>query len=884
LGRTGWTLQRRLEAANALGATLGVAGLVLVSAHTEVRILADRSAQHYSWFPAWVGLPLCAALLGWTLVALRRAGPAGAAAVERRAVLLIAAPVALLVLVAHLPGDLGQLNLYEVGQWLTETKLVGQGWLPWRDVELAHGLLSDVLPVALGAAVFGNSFWGAVASEFVLFYPLAVLTTYFLLAYLVGSNWTLVVVTALIFVGTWLGAADPRFLLWPLVLLLLAALLKRRTRIRAVALAALAITQAVVTPETAPVVLILFVVIAAYEWYWRSSTTTFPQAFQRTIWFAATGIVLCAACAIYMASRGALGDVVFDEVNLAASRTLDASLPYGIDVAVPRVRFDLIALAPVASLLVSFAYAAVRLRLRRPFLLADWPMAVVALFLLFYYSKFLTRAELAHAYEPFMVGTPLMVYIVYREVRALEGWFGERFGRARIGSITSHPVGLALLIFMVVWFWGPLRTQLDSAPAAYRPTVLARSAFARVGYDAEFDGPAFEDLRQIINAYLGRGDRLWDLTDEPALFYYFIDRDPSSRWFAPDSQIELPALQQNLLDEIRRSPPKLIVFDNTDDVMIGYSNVDGVPVMVRLYLISKWILSRYRPLLVSHGRTIYALPSVPPVSSLHLHLRQPPTTVGVRFLGQACNWGYAPNFLSGPAEPPSDAVAVPVRSTVVRQAQLTLTGWAGDVRAREPAREVVATFNGTIVGRATPDIVRPDVPAAGYPAGFLRSGFQLTIPTWANASKALRVFAIGRDGSVAPLATLSAPAVGGVAEIGSHTFRLQPTAEVGGVGAESPSSTVVAMQPPVGSTWSDYRWLEIDAPTLGAFVQGPFNLSDSPSVPAPGHVIAFATLNGSARRYVVPVSSCQQWYGYGSSQLFMSVPAGQQFAGIKLIR
>lgn len=884
LGGAGWTFEHRVAAANAIGAALGVAGLVLVSAHTEVRILTDHSAQHYTWFPLWIGLPLCALLLGWTVVALRRAGPAGAAVVERRTLILIAAPVALLVLVAHLPGDLGQLNLYEVGQWVTETRLLGQGWVPWRDVELAHGLLFDVLPVTVGSAVFDPSYWGSVASMWVIFTPLSVLTTYFLLAYLVGRNWTLVVVVALIFLGTWFGLTDARYILWPLVLLLLAALLKRPTTTRAVGLAALAIGQAIVTPEMAPVALFVFLALVAYEWYWRPPATPFAQAFRRTTWYTGTAIVLTAAFAIYLASRGALGTAIFDEVNLAASRTLDASISPALGPGPSQFRFHLIALAPVAALLISFAYAVIRLRLRRPFLLADWPMGVVAIFLLTYYSKFLTRMELGHAYEPFMVGTPLMVYIVYRVVTVLERWIRGRLRGARLGSIIAHPVGLALAILIVVWFWGPMHTQLTAAPAGYRPTALARPAFSRVGYDAGFDAPAFEDLRQIINSYLRPGDRMLDLTDEPALFYYFIGRDPASRFFAPDSQVELPALQENLLDGLRRSPPKLIVFDNTNNTMIGYSNVDGVPVMVRLDLISRWILSHYRPLLVSHGRTIYALRSLPPVSSLNLHLHEQPTTVGVRFQGQPCTWGYAPNFLNGAAVPASTAHPVTARSAVVHQAQVILTGWAGDRRAREPAKEVIATFNGRIVGRATPNIERPDVPAAGFPAGFLRSGFQLAIPAWANASKALRVFAIGRDGSVAPLAIPNAPAQGGVAKIGSRTVRLQPTADVGGVGAESTSGPVIAIEPPAGSTWSDYRWLEIDAPSVGGFAQGSFSLSDRATAPDAGRVISFATLKRSPRRYIVPVSSCQQWYGYGSSRLFLSVPSGQQLGGIRVIR
>ena len=48
-------------------------------------------------------------------------------------------------------------------------------------------------------------------------------------------------------------------------------------------------------------------------------------------------------------------------------------------------------------------------------------------------------------------------------------------------------------------------------------------------------------------------------------------------------------------------------------------------------------------------------------------------------------------------------------------------------------------------------------------------------------------------------------------------------------------------------------------------------------------MISFATLAGSPHRYIIPVSSCQQWYGYGSSQLFLMTLPGQQVAAIRLI-
>jgi hypothetical protein len=649
---------QRLAAVNALGASLCVVGLALVSAHTQVHVLSDGSTRHYSWFPLWLALPVAAVLFAWTLRSLRHPGHAGATAIERRAALLIAAPVALLLLFAYLHGDIGQINLFEEGQLLAESRLVGAGWLPWRDIVVTHGLLVDVFQTWTGFAVFGNSYWGALAGGSLLFQPLYVLGMYFLFVYLVGRSWTLTLLGSLIYLGTWLGPADPRLLLWPVILLVMAGLLKRPTRSGAAALGFLTVAEAILTPEALGSVLAVTVVLAAYESYWRPAGQPFAQAYRRTIWYAAGGVALAAGFAIYMASRGALGDVVYVTINLINGHTLDGALPPTANAWLPHLAFYFIALAPPGAVLVSFAYAAVRLRLRRPFLAADWPMAAAAVFVLIYYSQFLARMDTGHAYQPFMIATPLLLYILYRVVTALERALRDRLAEKRARWLPAQPIGLALAICMVVFFWGPIHDRIEGSPAAYHRTVASRPTFASVGYATEFEGGAFRDLRRIINAYLGPHGRLLDLTNEAALFYYFIKRDPSTRWYVPNGIVATAELQRDMLDELRRDPPKLVVLDDTDLTMAAAPSFDKVPAMVRMYLISRWIFGHYRPLLISHGRTIYAQRGLPPASSLHLHLQQQATTTGVPFLGHECSWGDAPNFLAGPAEPPPSAPSI----------------------------------------------------------------------------------------------------------------------------------------------------------------------------------------------------------------------------------
>src|SRR5205085_8322366 len=136
----GPTWETPLATLNSLATPLTVAGLSLVSAHTGVRVAAGNTVHHYPWFPAWLGVPLAAAIFAWLVVRLRHASATRARTIEWRAVVFIAAPVALFVLVAALPGDLGKIDLYEEGQFLTEARLMLHGWLPWRDVVVVHGV------------------------------------------------------------------------------------------------------------------------------------------------------------------------------------------------------------------------------------------------------------------------------------------------------------------------------------------------------------------------------------------------------------------------------------------------------------------------------------------------------------------------------------------------------------------------------------------------------------------------------------------------------------------------------------------------------------------------------------------------------------------------
>jgi len=875
-----WSLQTRLACANAIGAPLTIVGMVLVSSHTAVSVVSDRSVHHYPWLPAWVGVPIAVGLSGFVAMRIRRAtGEGRVRAIQRWVLLLLVAPLGVFLLMAGLPGDLGPIEMFESGQGLVGAKLVGEGWLPWRDVVLAHGLLLDAGIPAVGEAVFGSSQWGRSAGYSLLTAPLFLAIMFLLFVYLFRRDTPFLIFSGLVLVGTSYVPADVRFLPWPLVLLLLAALLDRPTTPRAVALGLLTVGLAIVTPEAVPAVPAVALMLVLRDWYWRKPGISIAVAFERTLWFAGAAVVSAAAFAVYMASRGGFDDFIYITVSLVPGHALSGGVPPNPIHQASNLRFGFEALAPVAALLIAFAYGVARLRSRKPFLNEDWVMGAVAVFLLFYYLKFLSYMDFPHLIQVFEIALPLMLFIVYRALAGANRWVGRRFQPHPAGRIFVHPVSFALALAFVPVAWGQFGDRVTNAPAMYRPAVATEPVSPKVGYSSDpYDPVMYRDLKRVIDSYLRPSDRLFDFTNAPTLYYYLLDRDPSTRYLVV-LIAHTDNLQKDVVSELRHAPPKLIVFDSAS---AGLPNWDGIPNMVRHYVVSSWILAHYRPLLATHGTTIYARRDMPSPARLGLRLSKGPITHGVEFQGQPCTWGDIPNFLASARalEPGKGSVRARIGSP---QAQVTVSGWAGDPGAAKPADRVVAVIGGKVVAQVRPQVERPDLPAAGLPAGYVRSGFEMTVPLPSpGARRKLRIVAISRQGARTELAIGGGTASARSLRLGQRVVPLDRSAVQGAVDTEVPATTL-RIAVPAGSSWRDYRWLEINAGPQG-FGEGAFSLYDLGNRPSPGREISFQTIAGSPSTYNVPVSSCPQWHGYRSRRLFLTYSPDQGIASVKLIR
>jgi hypothetical protein len=189
--------------------------------------------------------------------------------------------------------------------------------------------------------------------------------------------------------------------------------------------------------------------------------------------------------------------------------------------------------------------------------------------------------------------------------------------------------------------------------------------------------------------------------------------------------------QKDLIGELQRDRPKLVVFTND---RYGLPQWDGVPNMVRHYDVSQYILDHYQPLVSVDGQILYgdASARLSPAVASGLRLSTAPISDGLPFRGLPCDWGTAPEFLKVSPPPRKGAPeAVLLRADSV-------VGAEGIWRLQPPAGETWSAYRWLEVRS----------PGGGLPAGqwTLADSWpspaqrQITFKSLPGRSAALRVY------------------------------------------------------------------------------------------------------------------------------------------------
>jgi hypothetical protein len=644
--RRAWT--SRIAPLNAMLAPLSILGLLFASAASRVVVISTGVVHPFHWLPVWFAVLASLGALAAIGVFLSQARTdRDVARLERNVVMVVAGSVVVFLVFASMQGMGGQFGVFEEGQGLASGQLFTHGYLPWRDFYAAHGLLEDTFRPLFGAMAFEPSRWGSVAGYAMVLYPLYLVSLYLLFVYLFRDKWPLLVASGLFLLSFYAGPPNFRFILLPIVLLLLAAVLEKATKVRIGAFVGMLLAQTILVPESIFAAPACGVIIVLFEVFHFDRRLTLMQNFRRTIACAATGAAILALFLLFLASRRAVGGFFFYYRIAAEVRSLAGGLRFEDQLAVSQQpgMDTFAAVVPPAAILVCIWYAAARLWTRTPFEQADWVMGALAIFVGFFYEKFLSRAD-GHVYGPYAVAVPLLLFIVYRAVRAVERWVHDHgLGLTLARHQTPNPIGLLILLVFALNI-PELPSRLQNLPHRFQATVDQPAWQPSLGYASAdgFDRGLYSDLQQVLNAYVRPGDQIFDFANEPGIFYYLFNYRPSTRYYIVNLQMAEDA-QQDLLTGLRRARPRLVVFNDT---LLGLPEWDGIPNMVRHYDISQFLLDNYRPLAMVDGQLLFVdkSASVPSPSSLGLRLTQPLLTDDLLFHAQQCSWGFEPNFFS----------------------------------------------------------------------------------------------------------------------------------------------------------------------------------------------------------------------------------------------
>ncbi len=867
---------------NVLLTPLVVVGLAAVSGATRVLHTIDGSVRAFGWMP--LGLAIAGALALWTWIGLKvRSAKAFAQieALEDRALLWVVAPVLIFLVHGHLPGPLGSFDVFHEGEGLAVAHLIREGLFPWKDIIFIHGLLEDFFTWALGMLVFEDSRWGAAAGKALLLMPLYWVLVYALHARLFRHNRLFLLFTVVAAATGLMSHVSLRFMFQPLVFLALAALLDRSTMARAFLFVSLALGQAIVTPESAFTAAACAVVVVAFEGYHRERSQPLVRSFRRTVACAALTILLGLVWLGYLAAHGALDDFLHYYKTFGSGHRLTRGIPVTAGEFFPPFGFAVV--APVVVVVASFWYAVARLGRRVPFSVEDWTMLAAALLLFIYYTKFLSRAD-AHIYQVLFVVPALIYYVLYKIVSAGEAALARfRAGQLLARVTAGRPVTAVVLLVGLGLAPYSVTERLAALSRNVRPEAAHPPRLKKLGYavSTAFDEAVAADLSAFFREQ-GSTDRVFDLTNQPALFHYVLGLRPATRYYHVSMTIRQQT-QADLLDQLRRDPPEFVIFDSRSS---GLPQWDEIPNAVRHYDVSQFILERYRPLREIHGSLIMSRgqPAASP----------PDRERALYFQGAACDWRYAPNFFAptrGRLAAGGEPLAVPFRAV---RPGLRVRGWAADVNGGEPATVVLIVRGGVAVGSMKPAMPRPDVVSAFKKDGLLLSGYDgtsLPVPITAAFPRAgeTRVFGVSRRGAVSELQVSLDSGIAEKAcvplahiEVDGKRVPITPGAVDGWVErVESSEGFVTEIEIPRELRRSGFGILEIVSRDLAA---DEFLLTDGGANPPPGRTISFRSLEAEPAPFRVQVGSCSQWYGFDSATLYLHHRVPQQFQSISVRR
>ncbi len=672
------------SAVNLLGVGAMMPLLYGISQATSVTIASTHQVIPYHWMPLWVPVAFDLALIAYVGHRRIRNGHS-VARIEQALILFVAIPIVIFTLHANLPGALGPMDPFGDGEYLAAGWMMIHGVMPWRDLYLIHGVFDDGFKGLIGYALFGPSRWASVAGISLLLNPIYWVCLYYFGALLFRRRPLFILGLALaVTIGVFVDQ-DPRYTFWPLVLVLLARVLKVRSWPRVLAFVIALLIQAILIPEMAFALAACALTLVAFEIYERRGPRLELRDLRTTALTVLFGAIFGGGFLIWLVAEHAITGFVGYYRNFADAHSLVGGIPlytnYAVGtstsalgvtlhaVAIPPsfTRYSIELIVPVLAIIATIALITVRVRTGRRLVILDWLSIAAAIMVTLYYQKGISRGDTGHIAEVYAVATPLLILLTYQLVVGLEraplltrqiarlhslgaSARNRLVGRAVV-LIPRSPIALLSVIALLILAPSTINAAIvnvnwfmrASAPTPAEGGFVAGGP--TLGYNVNaIDKVAVSDIRTIFDRYAGTDGAVFDFSNTPAVVSYLLNRKLASQFYNINDVLT-PAAQATLISELTLSKPVVVLFNG-----LGMGAWDFIPNEIRDSTVSDYLLTNYHPLVYADGQLLLLRNGTKHHGGLP-HLAGPTRTVRLYSALGTCDWGYIPNYLQTPTTP-----------------------------------------------------------------------------------------------------------------------------------------------------------------------------------------------------------------------------------------
>jgi hypothetical protein len=563
---------------NLLAVPFTVFGLAQLSSRSSA--ILDGKVVAIDWFPAaavgfvfWVLWMVCV-----TRLFEDRRPVTGTRLREREKQALLAVLAPLFLFLPQVAGQPIVADLFHLGEATVPPTLLLQGKVPWRDFLFVHGLMEDALRSIPGMLNWGG-IWGGHAGQTIWLFPLGMASLGLLYQRLLGAN-TAAVLIVLLFVLAPLKqvgfALHQRFLLEPLTLFACVQFYSKPSARRAAFFAFLTVCGLFTTGETFFFALAYAATTVLADIQSRKSGTPLLFCFRRTLLYGFLSFAFIGVGFGILAYFGALSPFLDFHLNTASGHRFSGGLP----MPALEATFFLLNILAVA---VAVLYGLGCWRRGQRLTPEELTMGAVAIFAIFYYQKFLSRADLPHFMIYWVPVTPLVYFILGRFLTAADDWLPRRF---RVWF--AHPISVVLLLLLLGMRSHEITEALqvvESQPVLETNPIDPKLGPFKLGAGI---ADSAHSLRSYFKARSYEGP-VFDFSNEPLLFHYLLGMPIATRFPYVSLAIH-PYLQTQLVNELAEARPRFVVYGKGP-----HGAWDGVHNMVRHYQVSRHLLDNYVP-------------------------------------------------------------------------------------------------------------------------------------------------------------------------------------------------------------------------------------------------------------------------------------------------